>query len=100
MENKNQNRPSNEEANYNPTNRNFDQRDVSGKPHSINSVHEEGNMRQQENETEDTDPPLTEQDLEETGLSNEEADKIEWEAPRESESQNDDRKERSKGPSE
>jgi hypothetical protein len=99
MKNKNQNRPSNEEANYNPTNRNFDQSDVSGKPESINNVHEQWNTSEQHNRTEDTDPPLTEQDLEETGMSAEDADKIEWEPPRESESRNDDRKERNNGPS-
>lgn len=99
MKDKNQSRSSNEEADYNPTNRNFDQSDVSGKPQSINNVREQWNTREQDNRTEDSDPPLTEQDLEETGLSSEEADKIEWEPPRESESQNDERKERSKGPS-
>ena len=33
-------------------------------------------------EAEDTDPPLDEEDLEETGLTIEEADQIEWEPPK------------------
>ncbi|MCW3114721.1 MAG: hypothetical protein JWR18_3117 [Segetibacter sp.] len=33
-------------------------------------------------EAEDTDPPLDEEDLEETGLTVEEADQIEWEQPK------------------
>lgn len=33
-------------------------------------------------EAEDTDPPLDEEDLEETGLTVEEADQIEWELPK------------------
>jgi hypothetical protein len=47
-----------------------------------------GNARSTANQSEeqeyvqDTDPPLTEQDLEENHLSEEEADKIEWDNPR------------------
>ncbi|WP_147205393.1 hypothetical protein [Segetibacter aerophilus] len=35
-----------------------------------------------EGEVEDTDPPLDEEDLEETGLTVEEADQIVWEPPK------------------
>lgn len=61
-------------ADYNPTARNFDHTNVSGAPDAIG-----GNVGR--GEEDDSDPPLTEQDLEETGLKDEEADKIEWEEP-------------------
>jgi len=85
MQDKNQN-PSqqDDQANYNPTGRNFDQSDVSGRPESINNVREDAPIREEET-VEDNDPPLTEQDLEETGLSDEEADQVEWDEPEDNE---------------
>jgi hypothetical protein len=75
--------PNEDQANYNPTARNFDQTDVSGKSEPINSVNQETSGRENEKNVEDSDPPLTELDLEETGLSEEDADKIEWDSPQE-----------------
>lgn len=67
-----------DQADYNPTGRNFDQENVSGAPESINNVNQQ---RSEEERIDDNDPPLTEQDLEETGLSGEEADQVAWDAP-------------------
>jgi hypothetical protein len=68
-------------ANYNPTNRNFDQSDVSGKAEKINNPSQQSPGGDED--LEETDPPLTEEDLEQTGLSAEEADQIEWQPPQE-----------------
>lgn len=72
------------QANYNPTARNFDHTDVSGQPDRM-SDQNSGSAGRNEAISEDSDPPLTEQDLEETGLSEEDADKIEWDSPEENE---------------
>lgn len=61
-------------ADYNPTERNFDQTDVAGAPDAIG-----GNAGRGKNE--ESDPPLTELDLEETALSDEESDNMKWEKP-------------------
>lgn len=81
MQERNQDQPrQGDQASYNPTGRNFDQTDVSGNSESINSVNERSSTREEET-MDDNDPPLTEQDLEETGMSDEEADQVEWDEP-------------------
>ena len=71
-----ENNPREQDANYNPTARNFDQTDVSGQPERMG-----GNSGSQEEDTKDTDPPMTDVDVKETGLSDGEADQIEWDEP-------------------
>jgi|GEM_PF-2143448 len=80
METRNQDsnpRKNDTNADYNPTARNFDHTNVSGKPDSMGG----DSGRSRDEDIEDTDPPLTEIDLEETGLSDDEADQIEWDEP-------------------
>lgn len=85
MQEKNQNPSQNSNAsNYNPTARNFDQTDVSGQAKSINNIHQQSPERQDET-SDDSDPALMEQDLEETGLSDKEADQVEWDSPQQEE---------------
>jgi hypothetical protein len=67
--------PREQDANYNPTARNFDQTDVSGQPERMGG---NAGSASGEEDPEDADQPLTKVDVEETGVTNEDLDRIEW----------------------
>ena len=60
-------------ANYNPTARNFDHTNVSGKPDATGG----DSSRSRDEDIEDTDPTLKDVQKEDTGLGDDQADQIE-----------------------
>src|SRR5688500_15143994 len=66
-------------ASYNPTERNFDQTDVSGEPEKMGG--NTGGPAGREEDMNDDDPALTKVDLEEDNLTVEEADQKERDEP-------------------
>ncbi|MGN6568616.1 MAG: hypothetical protein ACTHJ0_11715 [Flavipsychrobacter sp.] len=78
-----QDNKTNSEANYNPTDRNFQRPNADNSQLSGNINEGADNIE----EKEDTDPPLTEEDLQENNLTDQEADNIIWDKPNESQTQ-------------